>query len=93
LRVFGSKETGELPEKADFVHPGVLAEQRERAAYLFKAIAQLPENQKTAFVLSHVEDLSQKEVAAVMEISVKAVESLLQRAKGNLRKYLEGIRP
>jgi RNA polymerase sigma-70 factor (ECF subfamily) len=93
LRVFGNRETGELPEKPDFVHPGVLAEQREHAAYLFKAIGQLPDNQKTAFVLTHIEDLSQKDVAAIMDVSVKAVESLLQRAKGNLRKYLEEIRP
>jgi len=76
----------------DFVHPGVLAEQRDNAKRLFQAIDSLPENQKTAFVLTHVEEMPQKEVADIMDISVKAVESLLQRAKANLRKMLESSR-
>ena len=75
-------------EYADFVHPGATTENREKSVFLFKAINQLPENQKTAFVLVFVEDLSQKETAEVMNMSIKAVESLLQRAKGNLRKWL-----
>ena len=86
------RDTGEvLHEKPDFVHPGVLAERREQASYLFKAIDSLPENQRTAFVLTHIEDLPQKEVAEVMELSLKAVESLLQRAKGNLRRTLREL--
>lgn len=84
---------GNAMETPDFVHPGILAENREKAAYLFKAINTLPDNQKTAFVLVHIEDLPQKEVADIMNLSVKAVESLLQRAKGNLRKQLEDMRP
>lgn len=75
----------------DWVHPGVLEENKEKAAYLFRAMDQLPENQKIAFTLSKIEQLSQKEIAQVMEISEGAVESLLQRAKQNLRKYLEDI--
>jgi RNA polymerase sigma-70 factor (ECF subfamily) len=75
----------------NWVHPGVLQENKEKASYLFKAIDQLPENQRIAFTLSKMEQLSQKEIAAVMEIKEGAVESLLQRAKQNLKKYLEGI--
>ncbi len=71
-----------------FEHPGILAENRERAALLFKAIKQLPENQQTAFILKQAEGLSQKEVAEIMDITEKALESLLQRAKANLRKLL-----
>jgi RNA polymerase sigma-70 factor (ECF subfamily) len=83
------KGTGEVVhEQPDFVHPGVVLERREQSKYLFKAIDSLAENQKTAFVLTHIEDLPQKEVAEIMNISVKAVESLLQRAKANLRKTL-----
>lgn len=78
-----------LPESPDFIHPGVLLEQRENAQYLFKVIKELSESQQTAFILSYVEGLPQQEVALVMELSVKAVESLLQRAKKNLRKKLE----
>lgn len=82
--LFGA--AGELQhDLPDFQHPGIALENQERATVLFKAIAQLGENQKTAFILVYVEELSQKEAAEVMEISVKALESLLQRAKGNLR--------
>jgi len=77
----------------DFNHPGVLMENKENAAILFKAINRLPDNQKSAFVLSQVEELPQKEIAEIMLISQKAVESLIQRAKMNLRKELEEFYP
>jgi len=73
----------------DFEHPGVLLENKETSKALFKAIYSLPDRQKTAFILSFVEELPRKEVAEIMELSLKAVESLLQRAKQNLSKKLE----
>jgi RNA polymerase sigma-70 factor (ECF subfamily) len=73
----------------DFFHPGVAAEKKQLSNALFKAVAQLPEQQRAAFVLSRLEGLSHKEVSEVLETSVPAVESLLQRAKLNLRKKLE----
>jgi RNA polymerase sigma-70 factor (ECF subfamily) len=73
----------------DFEHPGIVLENKENAALLFKVIDTLPASQKTAFILSYIEDLPRKEVADVMEISLKAVESLLQRGKKNLREKLE----
>ena len=75
-------------DKPAFDHPGIKLEQRENARYLFDAISELPHNQKTVFILAHIEELPQKEIAGIMDLSVKAVESLLQRAKGNLRKKL-----
>ena len=72
-----------------FDHPGVQLENRENARLLFKVIDQLPINQRTAFTLSLVEGLPRQEVAEIMEISLKGIESLLQRAKQNLRKELE----
>ncbi len=84
-----NKDTGALQhDKPHFDHPGVGTENRERAAMLFNAIRQLPENQQTAFILKQVEGLSQREIAQIMDIGEKAVESLLQRAKANLRKIL-----
>ncbi|GLB54132.1 RNA polymerase sigma factor [Neptunitalea chrysea] len=74
---------------SDFVHPGVLLENKEDSQHLFKAMELLPDTQKTAFILSFVEELPRKEVATIMETSLKAVESLLQRAKSNLREVLE----
>lgn len=73
----------------DFYHPGVQLENKERAKILFAAIQKLPENQKTAFVLSKIEDLSYAEIADVMKTSLSSVESLLFRAKQNLQKLLE----
>lgn len=84
---FGQQEK----DKPDFEHPGVLLEKKEDAKLLFQVIDTLPDRQKTAFILSFVEELPRQEVADIMELSLKAVESLLQRAKKNLRKKLENI--
>lgn len=83
-----SKDGSVIAQPKDFVHPGVVAENREKSARLFAAIYQLADNQRIAFILKHIENLSQKEIADVMELGEKAVESLLQRAKANLRKTL-----
>jgi RNA polymerase sigma-70 factor (ECF subfamily) len=78
-----------LFELPDFNHPGVALERKENAARLFKAIAGLPENQKAAFTLHKLEDLSYQEISEVLQTTVPAVESLMHRAKQNLRKMLE----
>jgi len=69
-----------------FDHPGILLEQKEAVEHIFLLINALPDNQKTALILSRLEHKSQKEVADIMKLSPKAVESLLQRAKTNLAK-------
>jgi|TARA_R110000737_G_scaffold350070_2_gene387989 RNA polymerase sigma factor (sigma-70 family) len=83
----------ETCEKIDFDHPGILLENREDAVTLQRAIGSLPETQRTAFVLCYIEDLPRLEAASIMGVSLKAIESLLQRAKGNLRKKLEKLYP
>lgn len=75
---------------AEFDHPGVVMENKEKAKLLFRATRQLPDNQRAAFILNKTEGLSHREVSEVMQISVAAVESLLHRAKQNLQKILEG---
>jgi RNA polymerase sigma factor (sigma-70 family) len=87
-------ETGEqLHEVSHFDHPGVLAENKERSQILFSLINRLPETQKSAFILSQIEGFSHKEIAEIMKTSAKAVDSLIQRAKINLRKILEKLYP
>jgi RNA polymerase sigma-70 factor (ECF subfamily) len=86
-QLFEKAESG-VSQKKGFDHPGIQLEQRENARHLFKAIEGLPNNQKTIFILAHIEELPQKEIAEIMNMSLKAVESVLQRAKGNLRKKL-----
>lgn len=73
----------------EFVHPGVVAEKKQLSVALFKAVNDLPEQQKAAFVLSRMEGLNHREISEVLNTTVPAVESLLQRAKLNLRKKLE----
>ena len=87
-RLFGDANEP-LHEIPDFNHPGVALDRKENAAKLMKAIAQLPDNQKAAFTLHKLEDLSYQEISEVMQTSVPAVESLMHRAKQNLRKILE----
>lgn len=76
-------------EDAYFQHPGIIAENKEKAAVLFKAIESLPEKQRLAFTLIKVEGMNYEEACAIMQQSLKAVESLISRAKANLQKRLE----
>ncbi len=56
------------------------------------AIQGLPPNQRLALILCHYEEMSYREASAVMQTSEKAVESLLVRARRNLRFRLAGLR-
>lgn len=85
--LFGTASEEEIHPQ-EFNHPGVLMENRERAAELFKAMELLPDNQRIAFTLHKLEAQKHQDIAAIMDISVTAVESLIARAKGNLRKTL-----
>ena len=78
-----------LHDPPDFHHPGVKLDNKETASEVFKAINKLPENQKIAFTLNKLEGLNYQEVSEVMNTTVSAVESLLHRAKLNLKKTLE----
>lgn len=89
LESLSGRDDGEKQlDVAGFDHPGVATERKEQAAILFRALQDLPENQKIAFTLNKVEGLSYQEVADVMAVSVASVEAYLHRAKQNLRKNL-----
>jgi RNA polymerase sigma-70 factor (ECF subfamily) len=60
----------------------------ERKKILYKAIETLTYNQKIAFTLNKFEDISYKEIAEIMDLSLSSVESLIHRAKINLQKKL-----
>ncbi|WP_462253891.1 RNA polymerase sigma factor [Ferruginibacter sp.] len=86
--LFGTASEEDIhPE--EFNHPGVVMENKERAGELFKAMEQLPGNQRIAFTLHKLEAQKYQDIAAIMDISLTAVESLIARAKGNLRKILK----
>lgn len=63
---------------------------RQRQAEIAAAVANLPERQRTAIALSYTAGMSNAQAAETMEISVKAFESLLVRAKRELRGRLAG---
>jgi RNA polymerase sigma-70 factor (ECF subfamily) len=77
-----------LHDKAHFEHPGILAEKKDDSKALFHAISKLPAKQQTAYTLHKIENLSQKEVAEIMETTTSAVESLMSRANENLKRLL-----
>ena len=72
------------------------AEQRllaaERVTALRMALAELPERQREAVLLRHVEGLSNPEIAARLGTSVEAVESLTARGKRRLAALLRSRR-
>ena len=63
-----------------------------RAAALERALGRLPERQRLAVVLRHVEGLSNPEIATILEVGVEAVESLIARGKRALAAELGGER-
>ncbi|SMX33140.1 ECF RNA polymerase sigma factor SigE [Actibacterium lipolyticum] len=63
-----------------------------RAKALEEALQTLPERQRQAVVLRHIEGLGNPEIAEVLEISVEAVESLTARGKRMLTAALSGRR-
>lgn len=71
--------------------PYEIISERQINELIYREIDRLPKSQRTAFVLSRVEEMSQKEIAKVMNSSVHAVESLLQRAKKRLQIELTPI--
>ena len=77
----------EIPAPSS-TNPDIELEQKERRAVLQQALDSLPKNQSVAFVLSKYDGLSYKEIADILKTSVPSVESLIHRAKTNLKKKL-----
>jgi len=68
--------------------PDAALEKKEQNEKVQKAIDSLPKRQKTAFLLHKYEGLSYQEIAEIMQWSLSSVESLIHRAKANLKKKL-----
>lgn len=88
--IFGKKSQNEQEylNTSTFEHPGILLENQEDAALLFEVFNTLTENQKTAFLLSKLDGLSNPEIAEIMQLSISSVESLIFRAKASLQQKL-----
>ncbi len=90
LDVFPIEEKQQnIKEKNSFVDKIILSEKRQEIKdIMLKQIMKLPSNQKVALYLAKYEQLSYKEIAEIMELSVSSVESLLFRAKQNIKKFI-----
>jgi RNA polymerase sigma-70 factor, ECF subfamily len=86
--LFHADTNDPIKDAIDINHPGIETEDKEALQNLLQIIYTLPDNQKTVIILTKIEDRPQKEVAEIMNISLKAVESLLQRAKQTIQKKL-----
>ncbi len=86
--LFGEDEVEQhipAPEKS---LPDKQLENEDRLRVLTWALGKLPENQRVAFTLSKYDEMSYKEIAEILNVSVPSVESLIHRAKTNLKKRL-----
>ncbi|MEM9716606.1 MAG: RNA polymerase sigma factor [Pseudomonadota bacterium] len=90
LRQKGFADIDTVAEPKDET-PSVQAhlEQSARMDALNAALGELPERQRVAVMLRHIEGLSNPDIAEAMEISVEAVESLTARGKRMLKQALE----
>lgn len=79
-----------IPEKADDTpNAETHMQRREKSKRVKAALEQLPERQRAALVLCFYEEYSNKDAADMLGISVKAIESLLVRARRMLRDLLQ----
>ena len=72
-------------EKRD---PHQKMENQDRIKVLTWALDRIPENQRVAFTLSKYKELSYEEISQIMGTGIPSVESLIHRAKTNLKKIL-----
>ncbi|WP_420134812.1 RNA polymerase sigma factor [Rhodopseudomonas sp.] len=80
-----------VPEVADAqLDASRVIERNELSGMLETAMQRLPEQQRLALILSYHENMSNGEIAEVMESTVYAVESLLKRGRQQLRALLRG---
>lgn len=79
----------EVPEVADDAPSAVARlQQADRATALDAALMALPDSQRLAVTLRHLEELANPEIAQIMGVSVEAVESLIARGKRGLKARL-----
>lgn len=83
-------EAPEVEDGAPSAEQGLM--QGERLAALDAALALLPERQRQAVILRHIEGLANPDIARIMDIGTEAVESLTARGKRALATHLAARR-
>lgn len=86
LRRHTTDDIDSIPEpSSDEPGPDVMLERQDLARHVDAALRALPARQRAAIMLTHYQGLTNIEAAETLEISVEAVESLLGRARRQLR--------
>ncbi|MBU3009965.1 RNA polymerase sigma factor [Polaribacter vadi] len=75
----------------EFNHPGILLENKEKSATIFKAINTLPDSQKVVFTLAKIDGKSYQEIVEITGKSLSSVESIMFRAKKTLKEKLATV--
>ncbi len=89
-RKFSSDE--EVPERVDDAPlADALIEEDQAKARAIAAVQSLPERQRAAIVLTYYEDVSNQMAAQMLDMNIKAFESLLLRARAALREALADL--
>lgn len=88
LHLFGEDEVEKYIAAPGNMSPDNVLENQDRAKILNLALEKLPENQRIAFTLSKYDEMSYDEISAILNTSISSVESLIHRAKINLKKKL-----
>ena len=85
-----SKDSFITDKGAELLTPEDRLIDSEQSVQLLNALNKLPTSQRIAILLKIYDEMSYQEIAQIMDRSVSAVDSLLIRAKKNLRKKLTG---
>jgi RNA polymerase sigma-70 factor (ECF subfamily) len=88
LELWGLNEAGFIVIAPDSCCPEKILENKELGTAILTAISMLPEKQRMALLLQKYVEFSYQEISQIMGCSVPAVESLIQRARQSLQKYL-----
>ncbi len=83
------EDLGNAQEPADGIQsPSDKIDEQYRQKVLYDKMSMLPENQRLAVQLRHIDELTNPQIAEIMDLSVEAVESLTARGKRKLIEIL-----
>ena len=85
-----TRNHGEFPARSEVSSPDQMLDHKETADRLWRAVDQLPFEQKSAIVLREIHGLSYEELAFSVGVVVGTVKSRLARARETLREELRG---
>ena len=90
-KVVSNFEFQSKPSELHLESPEFILLEAELRIQLEKAINDLPEKQRTVFLMNRMENQSYTEIAKLLDLSVKAVEKRMHLALLSLRKVIKNV--